>query len=136
MARAFSDIGKHYNLQLKTCAELIDLEMYGIKHNSCIDPELISRITGFEIQAIKDKNQRSECGCVESIDIGQYNTCRHNCRYCYANFNFKSVTTFSSQHDSDSPLLIGNLEITDKVTERKIKTFKQKPAEQLTLFGN
>ena len=83
IAGAFADIGKHYNLQLKTCAELIDLEMYGIKHNSCIDPELISRIIGFKIQAVKDKNQRSECGCVESIDIGQYNTCRHNCRYCY-----------------------------------------------------
>ena len=136
LAKEMSQIGKKYNLQLKTCAEKIDLEKYGLQHNKCIDPDMISHLIGHEILVGKDKNQRDECGCIESIDIGQYNTCSNGCRYCYANFNPQSVITFKAQHKVDSPLLIGSLSVADKITDRKMKSLKGKPlnVEQLSLL--
>ena len=33
----------------------------------------------------RDKGQRIACGCMVSKDVGEYNTCPHQCEYCYAN---------------------------------------------------
>ncbi len=34
----------------------------------------------------RDQGQRWHCGCAPSRDIGVYDTCRHQCVYCYACF--------------------------------------------------
>lgn len=79
------------HMRIATCSEPIDLTVWGIEHNQCIDPELISQLAADDpnlqmwlFGANKDKGQRKTCGCILSKDIGQYNTCTHGCLYCYA----------------------------------------------------
>lgn len=87
-----------WEFRLATCAERIDLSEYGIEHNRCIDPELISRLApddvilqNFLYNAKTDTGQRKTCGCILSKDVGAYNTCPHGCLYCYANSSSASA---------------------------------------------
>ncbi len=45
-----------------------------------------------------DKGQRAACGCMVSKDIGQYNTCPHQCEYCYANASKELATENWHRH--------------------------------------
>lgn len=51
----------------------------------------------------QDKGQRQFCGCIVSKDIGQYNTCPHQCEYCYANTS-KAVAVSNWRQHLSSPL--------------------------------
>lgn len=48
-----------------------------------------------------DKGQRAACGCMASKDIGQYNTCPHQCEYCYANASKELATENWKRHQLD-----------------------------------
>lgn len=113
-------IARSYNIPVQTCAEEVDLTGWGITGGKCIDDVQISKITGRKITAKKDKTQRAACNCVESADIGSYNTCIHNCLYCYANFDYTVAEKNYVSHNPDSPILIGNIEKTDQIVERKV----------------
>lgn len=106
MAQQLSRIGHANGMQVETCAEAVELAHCGIQHGSCVDGELISGLLGRDIQAKKDKNQRGACQCVESVDVGVYNTCKFNCIYCYAVQSEEAVNKTLKHHDPDSPSLI------------------------------
>jgi hypothetical protein len=120
IADNFSRIAKESNLIIDTCAEDIDLSKYNISHARCIDDRLIAKIIGYNFVAEKDKNQRLECGCVGSIDIGEYNSCSNGCVYCYANYSQNVVRTNFKKHNKFSPLLIGETNESDIIIERKV----------------
>ena len=125
LAMGIVKIANSYGISVQSCAEKIELEQLGIKHGKCIDNILIEDLLGIKIIVSKDKNQRSECGCVQSIDIGEYNTCPHNCIYCYANFNKNLVLKNKIRHNPFSPLLIGEIGADDIIKERDIQSFRR-----------
>lgn len=69
------------------------------------------------------KNPRPTCRCVESVDMGIYNTCQFGCTYCYANFSDGMIENNRSKHDSTSPSLLGRhdgeLEIQSGLKKKK-----------------
>lgn len=123
-AHTLSKIAHENGMQITTCAEQIDLEDIGISHSCCVDQSDVEKVIGYKIKAGKDKNQRKECGCIESIEVGTYNTCRNGCKYCYANYSMESVIENSKNYDVNSPLLCGTVKENDKITERKLKSIK------------
>ena len=131
LAGRFSDIARKYNLMLETCAESVDLSQFGIGHGHCIDGELLERIIGQPLSLSKDKNQREECGCMTSIDIGMYDCCLNGCKYCYANHSVTAVQKNFSLHDPSSPLLYGTIGPEDIVKDRAMESCK---IQQMNLF--
>lgn len=111
IAAGLQELNEKWGLSIATCAEEINLTAYGIMPNKCIDDQLLRQLfphdqalmkflgaetappglfpgpgaTGRRPINLKDKGQRQACGCIVSKDIGQYNTCLHLCKYCYAN---------------------------------------------------
>jgi DNA repair photolyase len=119
LATILSRISSKYKIELTSCAEMVNLEPYGISHGKCIDDKLIEEIFGFTLNIQKDPTQRAECGCVASVDIGAYNTCAHECLYCYANYNHDWVHRNYAAHDPQSPLLFGNIRPGDRIYDRR-----------------
>jgi len=112
MAKFMADTARTRGMSLETCAEDINLDAYGINHGRCIDPLLIEEISGKHLSTKgrkKDGNQRELCGCIGSVDIGSYNTCKHACAYCYANYSQAAISGNVAQHHPGSAVLIGEV---------------------------
>jgi DNA repair photolyase len=141
-AIGISELCKGWGIEASTCAEAIELSQFGIKHNKCIDDDLILKISNydntikklfgieedlqkglFEINSkpkkkLKDLGQRLACGCIFSKDIGMYNTCPHLCIYCYANNSESIVQKNVKSHNKKSESII-SLEPSKKSIKEK-----------------
>ncbi len=100
IASYLAKMGKEFGVEVAACAEEFNLSSYGIAPNKCIDDGLIKRVFSQDDslmefigdgKGLKDIGQRPLCRCIVSKDIGEYHTCKHLCRYCYANVSEKIV---------------------------------------------
>lgn len=73
------------SLELQSCCEGEIFAKSGIRKGACIDTDLLNGLFGLELRYEKDRNQRENCLCSRSVDIGCYDTCNAGCAYCYAN---------------------------------------------------
>jgi len=122
----FAKIAENHGLEIRVCCENANLTQFGVTQASCIDRTLIERICGFEIAGAPDKTQREGCGCIASVDIGAYDTCKHGCVYCYANRSAEAVLRRLQSCSPDSGMLFGEPGENEKVSDRVVKSLKKR----------
>jgi len=93
-------------LKMTLCSQPY-LIVTGVEESHCIDARRLSGLAGHDILA-KLKGPRKECGCFESKDIGDYDTCPHGCVYCYAVQNRNVAQRRYRQHDPNGEFLFGS----------------------------
>ena len=114
---SFSKSANNNGMTVQTCFEEKDLTEYGFIKEDCLSSTLAYKITG-KIYGEQTARKERKCHCVKMVDIGVYNTCKHLCKYCYANYDEKQVDKNAKKHDPNSSLLIGELELGDIIKER------------------
>ena len=112
----FSESAKKHGMTVQTCCEEENLGEYGFKVSDCLSHELAYKITKKTYKTWMARGKK--CKCVQMVDIGVYNSCKHFCKYCYANYDEKQVNQNFLNHNPKSSLLIGELKSDDIIKER------------------
>ena len=87
--------------------------------------EILGAANGIAFRPRKHKGARRGCHCIESRDIGAYDSCPNGCRYCYANKSpEKALRNYREEHDPTSPLLLGHLKEDDVVAQGVQRAFR------------
>lgn len=118
LAERLSAVAHENGMAIDTCAEAIDLARYGIEHARCVDSRVFEEIGNCRLSRLKtryeemskDKSQRKECCCIESIDIGWINTCLNGCKYCYATTDIDELSCNMQLCDPSSSILCGSVD--------------------------
>lgn len=114
----FNESARKNNMRVQTCFEDRNLVEYGFVKQDCLSKELAFKLTG-KIYPKWTARKEKKCNCVEMVDIGFYNSCKHFCKYCYANFDEDLVKNNYQNHNENSSLLIGELQEDDEIKIRK-----------------
>jgi hypothetical protein len=97
LATELASIAAAHNIRLTVCSQP-QFIMPGCYEARCVDADRLADVVGKPVKACL-KGNRKECGCFESRDIGEYDTCPHGCIYCYAVQNQALAKMRFKQHD-------------------------------------
>ena len=117
LAKSFGETARRYGMHIQTCGAAGDFSAYGIHPSGCVTLDILGKANGVQFRNLKHCGARPGCRCIESRDIGAYDTCPNGCKYCYANQNPKIAADNYTLHDPDSPLLFGGLRETDVIRQ-------------------
>lgn len=125
LAQGLGSIAQKQGIYLQTCGTNGDFSRYGIHPSGCMTLDILGKSNGIVFKNLKHKGLRQGCHCMESRDIGAYDTCLNGCKYCYANKSPEKARENYKFHDPASPLLLGHLTETDTLQQGSQKSFKK-----------
>ena len=131
IAKNLGYIAKKYDFIIQTCATDYNYEKYGIKQSACRDLNILGKANNIKFRNLKHKGTRPGCHCIETRDIGEYDSCLNGCKYCYANKTPKKAVFNYRFHDTNSPLLLGHVKKTYEITKANQKSFLKKEYQEL-----
>lgn len=123
LAQGLGAAAEKYGISIQTCGTNGDYSRYGIHASGCMTLDILGKANGIRFRDLKHKGMREGCHCIESRDIGAYDTCLNGCRYCYANKSPQKARDNYRYHDPKSPLLLGGLKETDVVQQGAQRSF-------------
>lgn len=123
LGKQMIQIAAEHGMTVKPCGEGRELERFGADCSGCMTKETYEMALHNRLDIPKKMSARKECACFLGNDIGAYHTCLHGCRYCYANYDRKTVEKNYRQHDPKSPLLIGHIMPEDTIHDVKQKSW-------------
>lgn len=126
LAHGLGEIAKQHGLCIQTCGTNGDFRRYGIQASGCMTLDMLGKANGIQFRDLKHKGMRDGCHCIESRDIGAYDTCLNGCKYCYANKSPQKARDNYKLHDPDSPLLLGHVKPTDIIQQGNQKSYLQR----------
>lgn len=133
IAKNIGLIAQKHNILLQTCATLENYDKYNILQSGCMTAEILGKANDITFRKINHAGNRKGCRCMESRNIGDYDTCPNGCKYCYANQNPEIAKKNFEKHNIESPLILGGLNPTDEITQSTQKSFLVKH-KQLALY--
>ena len=119
LTESFVKTAAGHGMTIKPCGEDKRLAITGADCSGCMTQETFESAIGQNINLPPNPNNRKECACYITNDIGQYNTCGHLCRYCYANADAGTVRRNMRMHDPKSPLLVGFPRPEDRIRDAR-----------------
>ena len=123
LGRAIIQIAASHGMTVKPCAEGDELAAFGADCSGCMTIPDYEKAIGQSLIVPKRRPARAECACYLACDIGAYDTCRHLCRYCYANSDQSRVLANAKLHDPKSPFLLGNYEEGDRIHDAQQRSW-------------
>lgn len=123
LARGLGEIAQKYNIYLQTCATSDDYERFGIHSSGCMTLDILGKANGVKFKKLKHNGMRKNCNCIETRDIGWYDTCPNGCKYCYANSTPQKALENFKLHNPSSPILLGEINETDTIQQGHQKSF-------------
>lgn len=120
IGESFSASAREYGMSVQTCFEERNLTEYGFIKGECLSIEYAYKLTGKANFKPWLARKERKCNCVQMVDVGVYNSCKHFCKYCYANYDERQVDDNFSKHDDSSTLLVGYVQDGD-VIKRRLK---------------
>lgn len=134
LAEILGKTAKEFGIRIQTCGTNGDFSRFGIEKSGCATLEILGNANNCEFRNLKHKGLRSGCRCIESRDIGAYDTCLNGCKYCYANKNPQKAFENYKLHNPDSPILLGELKPIDTIIQGNQQSFLKKQFLQNELF--
>ena len=122
LAENLGKIAEEYGIHLQTCGTNGDYSKYNIHKSGCMTLDIMAKANNIKFKNLKHKGSRAGCHCIETHDIGAYDTCLNGCKYCYANQNPKKAFENYKFHNSKSPLLLGEVKPDDIIQQGNQKS--------------
>lgn len=120
--RMMASASKGSGMIVSRCSYEKNTQVQGITNRPCIDREYMNSLGAPTEET--SAPLRPGCRCVRNVDIGDYDTCMHDCIYCYAN-KAEGTRRSVKRYDAKGEMLFGKISEDDRIVETRSRSVRR-----------